>query len=70
MIFKSVENTETIGSAKIKITIKMIVANPAAHLIEVEIDSRLANQLPITAALHSDRSEILTVINQDALQVK
>jgi 16S rRNA (adenine1518-N6/adenine1519-N6)-dimethyltransferase len=42
----------------------------ARSVIAVEIDSRLANQLPITAALHSDRSEILTVINQDALQVK
>ncbi|CAB4701753.1 MAG: 16S rRNA (adenine(1518)-N(6)/adenine(1519)-N(6))-dimethyltransferase RsmA [Actinobacteria bacterium] len=39
----------------------------AASVIAVEIDSRLAGQLPITVASHSDRLAHLTVINQDAL---
>ena len=51
-------------------SLTLALMEEATSVIAVEIDSRLANQLPITAALHSDRSEILTVINQDALQVK
>ena len=51
-------------------SLTLALMEEARSVIAVEIDSRLANQLPITAALHSDRSEILTVINQDALQVK
>jgi 16S rRNA (adenine1518-N6/adenine1519-N6)-dimethyltransferase len=42
----------------------------AASVVAVEIDARLANQLPITAQAHSDRAQLLTVINQDALQLK
>jgi 16S rRNA (adenine1518-N6/adenine1519-N6)-dimethyltransferase len=42
----------------------------AQAVVAVEIDSRLATQLPITATKHSDRAEILTVINQDALTLK
>jgi 16S rRNA (adenine1518-N6/adenine1519-N6)-dimethyltransferase len=41
----------------------------AKEVIAVEIDSRLANQLPITAAAHSEKNEPLTVINQDAMTV-
>ena len=51
-------------------SLTLALMEEATSVIAVEIDSRLANQLPITAVLHSDRSEILTVINQDALQVK
>ena len=42
----------------------------AQAVIAVEIDSRLATQLPITATKHSGRADILTVINQDALTLK
>jgi 16S rRNA (adenine1518-N6/adenine1519-N6)-dimethyltransferase len=45
-------------------------AGLTSTVVAVEIDSRLATQLPITAAKHSDRAEILTVINQDALTLK
>ena len=51
-------------------SLTLALMEEATSVIAVEIDSRLAKQLAITAALHSDRSEILTVINQDALQVK
>jgi len=42
----------------------------AQAVVAVEIDSRLATQLPITATKHSERADILTVINQDALTLK
>ena len=42
----------------------------AQAVIAVEIDSRLATQLPITATKHSERADILTVINHDALTLK
>lgn len=42
----------------------------AQAVVAVEIDSRLATQLPITAAKHSEHADILTVINQDALTLK
>ncbi len=41
----------------------------AARVIAVEIDERLATQLPITIAKHSDHPSNLTVINRDALQL-
>lgn len=41
----------------------------AKEVIAVEIDPRLAKQLPITAAAHSEKNELLTVINQDALTI-
>lgn len=41
----------------------------AKEVIAVEIDPRLANQLPVTAAAHSEKNEPLTVINQDALTI-
>ena len=42
----------------------------AKSVIAVEIDPRLATQLPITVAAHFDHPENLTVINMDALAVK
>ncbi len=39
------------------------------RVLAVEIDSRLAQQLPLTAAKHSPHPENLTVINRDALDV-
>ena len=41
----------------------------AKSVIAVEIDSRLAQQLPITVAQHFEHPENLTVINMDALAV-
>ncbi len=41
----------------------------AARVIAVEIDQRLAEQLPITVKAHSEHAANLTVINEDALQV-
>jgi 16S rRNA (adenine1518-N6/adenine1519-N6)-dimethyltransferase len=42
----------------------------AAHVIAVEIDNRLATQLPKTLALHApERVNALTVIHDDALNV-
>ena len=50
-------------------SLTLALLEEAASVIAIEIDSRLAVQLPITVGLHSERSEELTVINQDALQV-
>jgi len=41
----------------------------AKSVIAVEIDPRLAQQLPLTVAQHYDHPENLTVINKDALAV-
>jgi 16S rRNA (adenine1518-N6/adenine1519-N6)-dimethyltransferase len=41
----------------------------AKAVVAVEIDPRLATQLPITVAAHFDHPENLTVINMDALEV-
>ena len=41
----------------------------AKSVIAVEIDPRLAQQLPLTVAQHFDHPENLTVINKDALAV-
>ena len=51
-------------------SLTLALMEEAASVVAVEIDSRLANQLPITAAAHSDRAHLLTVVNQDALQLK
>ena len=51
-------------------SLTLALMEEAASVVAVEIDTRLANQLPITAAAHSDRAQLLTVINQDALQLK
>jgi len=42
----------------------------AREVIAVEIDRRLAQQLPLTVAQHSDRSDALQVHNLDALQLQ
>ena len=42
----------------------------ARVVIAVEIDSRLAQQLPLTVAQHSDKSDSLQVHNLDALQLQ
>ncbi|CAN2222737.1 KsgA Dimethyladenosine transferase (rRNA methylation) [Candidatus Nanopelagicaceae bacterium] len=41
----------------------------AKSVVAVEIDPRLAQQLPLTVADHFDHAENLTVINKDALAV-
>jgi len=56
-----------IGPGLGSLTLAML--EEAASVIAVEIDARLATQLPITAAAHSDRAHLLTVINQDALTI-
>jgi 16S rRNA (adenine1518-N6/adenine1519-N6)-dimethyltransferase len=57
-----------IGPGLGSLTLAML--EEAQAVIAVEIDSRLATQLPITAAKHSERADILTVVNQDALTLK
>ena len=57
-----------IGPGLGSLTLAML--EEAQSVVAVEIDSRLATQLPITAAKHSDRAEKLTVINQDALTLQ
>ena len=57
-----------IGPGLGSLTLAML--EEAQSVVAVEIDSRLAQQLPITATKHSDRADILTVINQDALSLK
>lgn len=50
-------------------SLTLALLEEGATVIAIEIDSRLAAQLPITVGSHSDRSKELTVINQDALQI-
>jgi len=57
-----------IGPGLGSLTLAML--EEAESVVAVEIDSRLATQLPITAAKHSERADKLIVINQDALTVK
>jgi 16S rRNA (adenine1518-N6/adenine1519-N6)-dimethyltransferase len=57
-----------IGPGLGSLTLAML--EQAQAVVAVEIDARLANQLPSTAAKHSERADILTVINQDALTLK
>ena len=57
-----------IGPGLGSLTLAML--EQAQAVVAVEIDARLANQLPVTAAKHSERADILTVINQDALTLK
>ncbi len=56
-----------IGPGLGSLTLALLEA--AESVIAVEIDARLAEQLPITVAAHSNRSQDLTVIKQDALRV-
>ena len=57
-----------IGPGLGSLTLAML--EEAQSVIAVEIDARLANQLPITAASHTGRAHLLTVINEDALTLK
>jgi 16S rRNA (adenine1518-N6/adenine1519-N6)-dimethyltransferase len=57
-----------IGPGLGSLTLAML--EEAQSVVAVEIDSRLATQLPITASKHSERADKLTVITQDALTLK
>ncbi len=50
-------------------SLTLALLDEAAHVIAVEIDSRLASQLPETIAAHSDKKSNLTVIQADALGI-
>ena len=50
-------------------SLTLALLDEAAEVIAVEIDTRLAAQLPLTVDLHSENSANLTVINQDALRI-
>jgi len=54
-----------IGPGLGSLTLAML--EEAQEVVAVEIDLRLATQLSITVAKHSDRADKLTVIHQDAL---
>jgi 16S rRNA (adenine1518-N6/adenine1519-N6)-dimethyltransferase len=51
-------------------SLTLALLQSAASVVAVEIDSRLAHQLPITVADHWEHPENLTLINQDALTLK
>jgi 16S rRNA (adenine1518-N6/adenine1519-N6)-dimethyltransferase len=51
-------------------SLTLALLEEAASVVAIEIDQRLATQLPITAAHHSDRASMLTVINSDALAIR
>jgi 16S rRNA (adenine1518-N6/adenine1519-N6)-dimethyltransferase len=50
-------------------SLTLALLDQAAAVIAIEIDQRLASQLPITSQSHSENFANLTVINEDALQV-
>ncbi len=50
-------------------SLSLALLDVAASVIAIEIDQRLAHQLPFTVDAHSENSANLTVINGDALQV-
>jgi 16S rRNA (adenine1518-N6/adenine1519-N6)-dimethyltransferase len=50
-------------------SLTLAILDIAKEVIAVEIDSRLAEQLPITVAQFFDHPENLTVLNQDALKI-
>ena len=50
-------------------SLTLALLDAAQSVIAVEIDPRLAQQLPITVAEHFEHPENLTVINKDALEV-
>ena len=50
-------------------SLTLALLDVAASVIAIEIDQRLAEQLPLTVEAHSENSANLTVINADALQV-
>ena len=49
-------------------SLTLAILETGAPLIAIEIDGRLAKQLPETVSLHNPKAQ-LTVINQDALEV-
>ena len=51
-------------------SLTLAMMEEAERVVVVEIDKRLADQLPITAAKHADNPSKLTVINCDALQIE
>jgi 16S rRNA (adenine1518-N6/adenine1519-N6)-dimethyltransferase len=51
-------------------SLTLALLEEASSVVAIEIDQRLATQLPITAANHSDRATNLTVINSDALAIR
>mgnify|MGYP000739753323 FL=1 len=51
-------------------SLTLALLDSAASVVAVEIDSRLAGQLPITVANHFEYPENLTVLNQDALSIQ
>ena len=51
-------------------SLTLALLEEASSVVAIEIDQRLANQLPITAAQHSDRASQLIVINSDALAIR
>ena len=51
-------------------SLTLALLEEASSVVAIEIDQRLATQLPITAATHSDRASMLTVINSDALAIR
>jgi 16S rRNA (adenine1518-N6/adenine1519-N6)-dimethyltransferase len=51
-------------------SLTLALLESAASVVAVEIDSRLAGQLPITVASHFQHPENLTVLNQDALTIQ
>jgi len=50
-------------------SLTLAILETGAPVIAVEIDERLAKQLPITVAAHSEDVANLTVINEDALKI-
>jgi 16S rRNA (adenine1518-N6/adenine1519-N6)-dimethyltransferase len=50
-------------------SLTLALLDEAAQVIAIEIDDRLATQLPLTVSTHSEKSESLTVINEDALKI-
>jgi 16S rRNA (adenine1518-N6/adenine1519-N6)-dimethyltransferase len=51
-------------------SLTLALLESAASVVAVEIDSRLAGQLPITVSSHYEHPENLTVLNQDALTIQ
>jgi 16S rRNA (adenine1518-N6/adenine1519-N6)-dimethyltransferase len=51
-------------------SLTLALLEEAASVVAIEIDQRLATQLPITAANHSDRASELSVVTSDALAIR
>jgi 16S rRNA (adenine1518-N6/adenine1519-N6)-dimethyltransferase len=51
-------------------SLTLALLESAASVVAVEIDPRLAQQLPLTVANHFEHPENLTVLNQDALSIQ